>query len=105
MTITEADIKKLASLARIKISPEEEVQFAHEIDSILGYVEQIKEVSDTALLTTTSDASKTEPNRIPHRNILREDIPDKELNADAKVLVEGAPRSHDGFVQVKKILN
>lgn len=97
MSITTDDIKKLASLSRINISDEETVKFASEIDGILGYVEQIKEVSDTSANADT----KTKPS---HRNALREDIDDRNINADPSLLVKMAPESQDGYVKVKKIL-
>ncbi len=99
MTITQTDIQKLASLSRMKLTEEEQTQFAKEIDSILGYVEQIKEVS-----SDVSHADK-KPSDIPHRNALREDIADANLNPDSNVLVESAPAQEQGFVKVKKILN
>lgn len=101
MSITEADIKKLASLSRMKLTAEEEAQFAKEIDSILGYVDQINEVSGASAATAGVKA----PAEIPHRNMLREDVADADLNPDSSVLVKSAPASEDGFVKVKKILN
>lgn len=107
MTITQADIQKLASLSRMKLTEEEQATFAKDIDSILGYVEQIKEVSSGANAggtgTTVSHADK-KPSDIPHRNAMREDIADTNLNSDASVLVDAAPAHEQGFVKVKKIL-
>lgn len=124
MTITQTDIQKLASLSRIKLTDDEQIQFAKEIDSILGYVEQIKEVSsgvaegDTRNTESTKNSKNTEsastqvvshadkkPSDIPHRNHMREDIADTDLNPDASVLVNSAPSHEQGFVKVKKILN
>lgn len=99
MTITQTDIQKLASLSRMKLTDEEQSQFAKEIDSILGYVEQIKEVS-----SDVSHADK-KPADIAHRNLMREDIADANLNPESNVLVESAPAHEQGFVKVKKILN
>jgi aspartyl-tRNA(Asn)/glutamyl-tRNA(Gln) amidotransferase subunit C len=102
MTITQADIQKLASLSRMKLTEEEQAQFAKEIDSILGYVEQIKEVS-SGTQGGSSHADK-KPSDIPHRNALREDVADADLNPDSSVLVDAAPAHEQGFVKVKKIL-
>ncbi len=101
MTITQIDIQKLASLSRIKLTEDEQTQFAKEIDSILGYVEQIKEIGAQS---GDSHADK-KPSDIPHRNHMREDIADTDLNSDASVLVNAAPAHEQGFVKVKKILN
>ncbi|MCF7865384.1 MAG: Asp-tRNA(Asn)/Glu-tRNA(Gln) amidotransferase subunit GatC [Candidatus Pacebacteria bacterium] len=102
MTITQADIQKLASLSRMKLTEEEQTQFAVEIDSILGYVEQIKEVSSGAQ-GNASHADK-KPADIAHRNALREDVADTDLNPDASILIDAAPAEEQGFVKVKKIL-
>ncbi len=99
MSLSQSDIQKLASLSRLKLSDEELAQFTKEIDSILGYVEQIKEVSEGG------GANVKKPSDILHRNILREDVDDRELIASGEKLISAAPESQDGLVKVKKILN
>ncbi len=100
MSLTEADVQKLASLSRIKLSDEETTQFTKEIDAILGYVEQIKEVS-------AGDAAASvgvHANPPLHRNIMREDAADTDLNPDSSEVLSRAPSHQDGLVKVKKIL-
>lgn len=96
MSISGSDIQKLASLARINISPEEEATFAAEIDSILGYVDQLNTISGTEVGAPTAPF---------HRNQLREDVSHTQTNPDPTVLVEVAPASLNGLFKVKKILN
>lgn len=96
MSISGSDIQKLASLARINISPEEEATFAAEIDSILGYVDQLNTISGTEVGAPTAPF---------HRNQLREDVSHTQTNPDPTVLVEAAPASLNGLFKVKKILN
>lgn len=105
MSLSQADIQKLASLSRMKLSDEELAQFTKEIDSILGYVEQIKEVSEGASGAEGGAAHVKKPSDILHRNILREDVDDRELIASGDALISAAPESQDGLVKVKKILN
>lgn len=97
--IEKKDIEKLANLSRMKLGEEEKERFAKEIDSILGYVKQIQEVADSTNL------AQKEAVQYPHRNVLREDVNDRELIDDTSVIVSLAPASHDGYVKVKKILN
>ncbi|MEN9649798.1 MAG: hypothetical protein RL094_765 [Candidatus Parcubacteria bacterium] len=97
--ITQADIKKLASLSRMQLSDEEAERYTKEIDSILAYVEQIKDV--TADVDTTKDKT---PDQYPHRNMLRDDVA-APLDTDRDALVKLAPESQDGYIKVKKILN
>lgn len=98
MEITPLEIEKLANLSRIKISDAEKATFAKEIGSILNYVNQIKEVvADTKRSTSPSD--------YPHRNVLREDVENRNVVKDPADVIASAPASHQGFVKVKKIIN
>lgn len=97
--VTLDDIKKLASLSRMKLTDEEADRYTQEIDAILAYVDQIQEVTASVDISTT----KT-PDMFPHRNMLRDDVANP-LETDRAELVKLAPQSQDGYVQVKKILN
>lgn len=97
MSITEKDIEKLASLARIEISETEKSAFAQEIDAILGYVAQLNTVSASVLQEDIVAPS--------HRNQVREDVSHSDTNPNPEILVTMAPQSEDGMVKVKKILN
>ncbi|MFA6553009.1 MAG: Asp-tRNA(Asn)/Glu-tRNA(Gln) amidotransferase subunit GatC [Patescibacteria group bacterium] len=44
MELTEKDVEKLATLARIELTPEEKKRFASQLSSILDYVKQLDEV-------------------------------------------------------------
>jgi aspartyl-tRNA(Asn)/glutamyl-tRNA(Gln) amidotransferase subunit C len=101
MTITQAEIQKLASLSRLKLTDEETEQYAKDLSGILKYVDQIQEVTEGADTTT---ASIKNPSDIPHRNVMRDDIADQLLNKEPQKLVEAAPKHQDGLVEVKKIL-
>ncbi len=45
MTLSIDDVKKVAKLARLKLTPEEEQQFASQLGQILDYVEMLGEVN------------------------------------------------------------
>lgn len=89
------DIEKLAKLARIELTEEEKEKLLKEVDPILGYVAQLKEVS-----------SKVEgmPIAPEHRNVMREDINPNITASNTEVLVEDMPESQDNYLKVKKIL-
>ena len=101
MTITQADIQKLASLSRLKLTDKETDQYAKDLTGILKYVDQIQEVTEGADTTT---ASAKNPADMPHRNVMRDDVADQLLNGEPQKLVEAAPKHQDGLVEVKKIL-
>jgi len=90
----------------MKLSDEELGQFTSEIDSILGYVEQIKEVSASATAgTAVADSaavglSGQKPVDIHHRHALREDIDDRDLSAPGEAIISAPPESQAGFVKL-----
>jgi aspartyl-tRNA(Asn)/glutamyl-tRNA(Gln) amidotransferase subunit C len=43
------EVRRIAALARLRLSPEEERTFAEQLSAILGYVEQLKELDVSAV--------------------------------------------------------
>lgn len=88
------DVKKLAQLSRIELGDTEAEELGNSLDSILHYVEQVKQVSsDTDIEPTFYSA-----------NILREDIKPNETGINREKLVNSAPKKEGYYVKVKKIL-
>ena len=56
MAITREEIKHLAELARLSLTPEEEEKFRGQLDSILEYISQLNEV-DTKNIEPTAQVS------------------------------------------------
>jgi len=44
MTLSREDVRRIARLARLTLSPEEEARFQDQLSAILGYVEQLGEL-------------------------------------------------------------
>ncbi len=44
MALSLEEVRRIAALARLRLSPEEERTFAEQLSAILGYVEQLKEL-------------------------------------------------------------
>lgn len=93
--ITIKDIEKLAELSRIAISPEEKESFRKDMDSILGYVDQIQKVS--ANLSAEKKAGIL-------RNVMREDKNPHESGIHTETLISAAPKREGNYLKVKKIL-
>lgn len=87
-------VRKVAHLARLELSPEEESQFTTQLNSILDYVEQLKEL-DTAEVSPTTRA-------IEVSNIHRAD--QLEVFDDRESLLENSPEREEDFIRVPKIL-
>jgi aspartyl/glutamyl-tRNA(Asn/Gln) amidotransferase C subunit len=108
VTFTKDDIEKLASLSRLALTDAEKDGFAKDIGGILAYVGQIQEVAAGADIAAHRTDKANYPIEFARRNVMREDVADKgtgdELNPDARVLIDAAPRHTAEHVQVKKIL-
>ncbi len=87
-------VKKVASLARLRVKEEEITTIAQELQAILGLVDQLAKVKiDNTAPMTTPSAGKTP---------LRPDA--IEANASRVQILENAPQSEEGFFVVPKVV-
>jgi aspartyl-tRNA(Asn)/glutamyl-tRNA(Gln) amidotransferase subunit C len=94
MQVDEATVKRIARLARIRITGDEAKGLVGELSGILNWVEQLDEV----------DTSKVEPMTrvVPIELKKRQDVvTDGEM---ADTIVRNAPESEDNFFVVPKII-
>jgi aspartyl-tRNA(Asn)/glutamyl-tRNA(Gln) amidotransferase subunit C len=91
--ITKEDIQHLAKLSRIGISEAEAEELTKEVDSILGYIGQINEV--------TGDVKAIVP---PLRNVMRDDVVTHESGEYTDAIFANVPKKEGGYLKVKKIL-
>ncbi|MBE9170617.1 Asp-tRNA(Asn)/Glu-tRNA(Gln) amidotransferase subunit GatC [Pleurocapsales cyanobacterium LEGE 06147] len=93
--IDREQVKKVAHLARLQITAEEEEQFTTQLNSILEYFEQLSEL-DTDNVPPTTRA-------IELSNITRRD----ELKpfSNKKALLEAAPEREGNYFRVPQILS
>lgn len=89
------DIEKLGKLARIELTEDEKQKLLKEVDPILGYVTQLKEV-----------VSAVGEEKVPgaHRNISRLDENPTATGTNTDVIVANMPESEKNYLKVKKIL-
>ena len=91
--ITKENIKNLADLARIEVSDTEAEGLTTQIDSILGYVSQIKD--------STGDLDRIVPKL---RNVMRDDVVTNGDGEYTEKLLNNAPSRDGKYFEVKKIL-
>jgi aspartyl-tRNA(Asn)/glutamyl-tRNA(Gln) amidotransferase subunit C len=94
MATGDFDVKYVAHLARLKLSPEEEQQIGAQLGDILGYIEKLKEV----------DVSHVEPTAHPFPlvNVSRPDEAQPCLPHDDAL--RNAPQKAGGLFIVPKIV-
>jgi len=97
MQISDKEIDKLGSLARIKLREVEKKELSADIESILGYVSEIQEVSSDL----DRDMSGDKDNNV---NVMREDKEPHESGLYTQKILKEAPDREENYFKVKKIL-
>ena len=93
--INREEVHKVAHLARLELTPEEEAQFTTQLGDILDYFEQLSQLDVTNVEPTTR--------AIDVSNITRPDtlIPGQ----DRDRILAGAPEQEGDFFKVPKIMD
>ncbi len=86
------DIEKLARLARIDLTTAEKEHFANDLEKILGYIDQIREVATTERPAEVGETY----------NVLREDV--VSVFPDPEILRKAFPAREGDFLKVRAIL-
>lgn len=94
MPATDFDIKYVAQLARLRLSPDEEQKLGGQLATILGYIEKLRQV----------DVSAVEPtaHAFPIVNVLRADETRRSLPHDDAL--RNAPAKAGGLFVVPKVV-
>ena len=93
--IDEAQVRKVAKLARLELSETEVAEFTGQLSAIISYVEKMNEL----------DTEQVEPlaHSLPVSNVFREDHTKDSLGTEA--VLANAPQRDEGFFLVPKILD
>ena len=94
MAATEIDVKYVAHLARISLSPAEEQKIGAQLGNILGYIEKLKELDVTGVEPTA--------HAVPMVNVTRADEIRPSLPHDDAL--RNAPAKAGGLFIVPKIV-
>ncbi len=94
MASSDFNIKYVAHLARIALTPDEEKKLSSQLGNILGYIEKLKEL----------DVSNVEPtaHAVPLVNVTRADKTGPSLSQDEAL--RNAPAKANGLFIVPKIV-
>ncbi|NRA87005.1 MAG: Asp-tRNA(Asn)/Glu-tRNA(Gln) amidotransferase subunit GatC [Rhizobiales bacterium] len=94
MAIDQATVRKVANLARIKVTDEQVANLEGELNQIIQFVEQLSEINTDGVKPLTSAVAMTQP--------LRADIVNDGGYPDQ--ILKNAPNSEDGFFLVPKVI-
>ena len=93
--LTNDQIKHIANLARLELTPEEEVKYSAELSNILNYIDKLSEVNTDNILITSQIGGLI--------NAWREDEVHP-WNKDEIAMALSQGEIIDGQVKVKKVL-
>ena len=94
MKITKEEVKRVATLARLELSPEEEDLLTHQLDKIFQYMEKLDQLDTTTVEPLAQVGEIT--------NAFREDRVVNRPATDA--LLSNAPAREQNFFKVPKII-
>ncbi len=94
MKISVDDVRHVALLARLELSPEEEGLLVRQLDTILGYIDKLNEL-DTEGVAPTSHVLELGA-------VFREDV--VENRPETEALLRNAPERSGNFFKVPKII-
>jgi aspartyl-tRNA(Asn)/glutamyl-tRNA(Gln) amidotransferase subunit C len=94
MSVDQATVKRVARLARIKVKDEDVPRLAGELNSILGWIEQLNEVDVAHVEPLTSVVSMKMKMR-------KDEVTDGHYPAK---IVANAPGHEDNFFMVPKVV-
>jgi aspartyl-tRNA(Asn)/glutamyl-tRNA(Gln) amidotransferase subunit C len=93
--LTGDQVRWVAHLARLELSQQELAVMTEQLNSIVGYVDQLQQL----------DTKNVEPlaHALPIKNVFREDEPAPSLSTQEALA--NAPSQKDGFYQVPAVLD
>ena len=94
MAAVEIDVRYVAHLARLSLSPEEERKIGEQLGNILGYIEKLKEVDVTGVEPTA--------HAFPLVNVARPDEVCSSISHEEAL--RNAPAQANGLFMVPKIV-
>lgn len=94
MAITEADVRKIAKLAKLRLTDEEVKKYQGQLGKILEAVDELSKVDTSNVPPTASVLGLT--------NVVREDVPREPFPSEK--LLSNAPEREGPYFKVRKVI-
>ncbi len=94
MAIPIEEVERLAKLTRLKFSDDEKQKLQTELSSILGYADQLQQISEAAPMADWSSDEGV--------NLMRDDVAEDSVLPED--LLKQAPATEGRFLKVKSVL-
>jgi aspartyl-tRNA(Asn)/glutamyl-tRNA(Gln) amidotransferase subunit C len=100
--VTLADVKRVAELANLELTPEEEPKMQRDLNAILGYIAQLNELDTTGVPAMAQVGEMLGLLAQEHGETLR--IDDVRPSLDRHAVMASAPETDDRFFKVPKVI-
>ena len=97
MKITEQEVRKVAELANLALTPDEIARMAVDMDGILSHIDQLNALDTTGVAPMTQVVFETDPTATLRDDIERPTLPNAEV-------VANAPLASGGYFKVPKVI-
>lgn len=94
MAVSVDDVRRVAQLARLRFSEDEERELADDLTRLLEYMDKLQEVDTSGVPPMTQVLEQT--------NALRPDEPEQRISQDDAL--RNAPETEDGCVRVPNVI-
>jgi aspartyl-tRNA(Asn)/glutamyl-tRNA(Gln) amidotransferase subunit C len=94
--VTKEEVKKVADLAKLEFASEELDSLTSELNSVLGYIDQLKEL-DVTNVEPLENMNETVEQAALRKDVVRDSLPVAEA-------LLNAPKSADNYFLVPKVL-
>lgn len=98
MSLSQEEVAKIATLARIELSKEEDQKLATELSAVVDFVETLNQAPTDGNFPTSLEVKDRDGDL---ENVMRDDEIAESLPVQ-KVL-QNAPESRDNYIEVKKV--
>lgn len=94
MALTTDNVKKIAALARLRLTPDEERRFAEQLAKVVDYIDQLQ------AFETVGETGGSEPPAVPPGHEAEDRV---RPGLAREVFLANAPASLDGFLLVPEV--
>ncbi len=95
MSLTKDQVKKVAKLANLRITSEEEEKYSEQLSKVLEYIEKLNQADTSSVEPTFNVSGKS--------NVMSEDKVNTSLTQEEALA--NAPKKRDGFFVTKGVLS
>jgi len=94
-TITPDVVQKVATLANLKVSPEQQKKFSLQLSNVIGYVSNVQALKTDDIPETSQVTGAT--------NVFREDVVEEKRMLTQDEALSNAKKKHNGYFVVPAI--